>query len=61
MTVLVYMAVGYRIHLDLRNPMSGRREAKKQHAELVGYVDHDLNIDRSRSRSRAWVPIVSSS
>ena len=58
MTVLVSIAVGYRTHLDLKNPMSGRTEAKK----------HELNIDRSRSRcgrsrsrSRAWVPIVSSS
>ena len=60
MAVLVYVAVGYRTHLNLTNPMSGRREGMKQPAPHVGYVGHNLNIDRSRSRSRTWAPIVSS-
>jgi len=61
MVALVYMAVGYRTHLNLTNPMSCRREAMKQYVPYVGYVvGHDLNIDRIRSRSRTWVPIVSS-
>jgi len=58
MTVFVYM-VGYRTHLNLTNPMSGRREGMKQYALHVG---HGMNIDhiRSRSRNRTWVPTVSS-